>query len=187
MIQFHSNSMFYVSVIMPPRRVNARRANAGNANTAPPVPDQQVSNAKFRNAIQMLAQSMANQNNQRVQAPVNANVGQPQLGFIPIELREARAQKFMNLRQGNMTVQKYGLKFNQLSRYDPHMVADSRARLNKFLYGVSDLVKTECRNAMLLGDMNISRLMTHSQQVRALSIQIALRSFSDLQLNRLVV
>ena len=45
------------------------------------------------------------------------------------------------------------------------MVADSRSHINKFLYGVSDLVKTECRNAMLLGDMNISRLMTHAHEV----------------------
>ena len=51
------------------------------------------------------------------------------------------------------------------SRYAPHMVADSRAQMNKFLYGVSDFVKTECRNAMLLGDMNISRLMTHAHLV----------------------
>ena len=85
--------------------------------------------------------------------------------FFPIELRKAKAQEFMNLRQGNMTVQEYGLKFNQLSRYSPHMVADSRAQMNKFLYGVSDSVKTECRNATLLGYMNISRLMTHAQQV----------------------
>ena len=62
----------------------------------------------------------------------------------------------MNLSQSNMTVQEYGLKINQLSRYAPHMVADSNAQMNKFLYGVSNLVKTECRNAMLLGDMNIS-------------------------------
>ncbi|WMV59601.1 hypothetical protein MTR67_052986 [Solanum verrucosum] len=64
-----------------------------------------------------------------------------------------------------MTVQEYGLKFTQLSRYSPHMVADSRTQMNKFLYGVSDLVKTKCRNAMLLENMNISRLMTHAQQV----------------------
>ncbi|XP_069151929.1 uncharacterized protein [Solanum lycopersicum] len=64
-----------------------------------------------------------------------------------------------------MTVQEYVPKFNQLSRYAPHMVADSKAQMNKLLYGVLDLVKTECRNAMLLGDMYISRLMTHAQQV----------------------
>ena len=61
-----------------------------------------------------------------------------------------------------MTVLDYGLKFNQLSRYAPYMVANSRAQMNKFLHGVSDLVNTECKNAMLVGDMNISRLMTHS-------------------------
>ena len=73
----------------------------------------------------------------------------------------------MKLRQGNMTVQEYGLKFNQLLRYAPHMVTNFRAQMNKFLYGVSYLVKTECKNVMLLGDMNISRLMTNAQQVES--------------------
>ena len=85
--------------------------------------------------------------------------------FFPIYLREAKSQEFMNLRQGNITFQEYGLKFNQLSRYAPHMVADSRAQMNKFLCGVSDLVKIECTNAMLHRNMNITRLMTHAQQV----------------------
>ena len=53
--------------------------------------------------------------------------------FFPIELRESKAQEIMNLRQGNMRVQEYGLKFNKLSRYDPHMVAASKAQINKFV------------------------------------------------------
>ena len=82
-----------------------------------------------------------------------------------IEFREAKAQEFMSLRQGNMTVQEYGLKFNQLSRNTPRMIVDSRAQMNEFFHEVLDLMKSECISAMLLGDMNISRLMTHAQQV----------------------
>ncbi|WMV41057.1 hypothetical protein MTR67_034442 [Solanum verrucosum] len=55
----------------------------------------------------------------------------------------------MNLRLSSMIVQEYGLKFTQISRYAPHIFVDSRAQINKFLYGVSDLVKTECRNEFL--------------------------------------
>ena len=64
-----------------------------------------------------------------------------------------------------MIVQEYGLKFNQLSRYSPDIVANSRTQINKFLYGVLDLMKTKCKIDILLGDMNISRLMTHAQQL----------------------
>ena len=45
---------------MPPRRANARNANASNAYAAPPVIDLEVSNAKIKNAIQMLAKSITN-------------------------------------------------------------------------------------------------------------------------------
>lgn len=54
-----------------------------------------------------------------------------------------------------MMVEEYGLKFNKLSRYAPKMVDESRAKMNKFLYGVSNLIKSECINPMLLGDEHI--------------------------------
>ena len=65
-----------------------------------------------------------------------------------------------------MQLQEYGLKINHISMYAPHMVFESRAKMNKFLYRVSYLMKTKCRNAMLPGYMNISRLITHAEQVQ---------------------
>lgn len=45
------------------------------------------------------------------------------------------------------------------------MVVDSTAQMNKFLYGVSKLVKMEYINYMLLAHMNISRLMIYANHV----------------------
>ena len=65
---------------MPPRRDNSMNANtwnanARNANRTRQVPDQEVSNARFKSTIQMFAQSVAEQNNQPVQAHMNGNSG----------------------------------------------------------------------------------------------------------------
>ncbi|KAF3677661.1 hypothetical protein FXO37_04720 [Capsicum annuum] len=49
--------------------------------------------------------------------------------FFPQELREAKVLEFINLRQGNMTVKEYSLKFTQLPKYAPHVVTDSRAKM----------------------------------------------------------
>ncbi|PHU14172.1 putative alpha,alpha-trehalose-phosphate synthase [UDP-forming] 8 [Capsicum chinense] len=49
--------------------------------------------------------------------------------FFPQELREAKVLEFINLRQANMTVKEYSLKFTQLPKYASHVVTDSRAKM----------------------------------------------------------
>ena len=53
------------------------------------------------------------------------------------EPRKDKAQYFINLKHGSMSVQEYMLKFTQLYRYAPHMVSYSRAQMSKLLFWVS--------------------------------------------------
>ena len=46
--------------------------------------------------------------------------------FFPIELRERKLVKFMNLHQDRMSVREYSVKFTQLSKYAPTLVANFR-------------------------------------------------------------
>ena len=75
---------------MPPCRDKASDANAKNANAYPLLLDQEVSNVKFRNAIQMLAPRMTNKKNQ-VHTPLNINGGEAALrvhDFVRMNLAE---------------------------------------------------------------------------------------------------
>ncbi|MDV3190806.1 MAG: hypothetical protein Q8838_02775 [Candidatus Phytoplasma australasiaticum] len=60
--------------------------------------------------------------------------------FFPIKLKEAKMMDFMKVKQGSMSVREYSIKFNKFSKYAPHLFADHRARMNKFVLGVSNLV-----------------------------------------------
>ncbi|KAF3685344.1 hypothetical protein FXO37_00715 [Capsicum annuum] len=91
--------------------------------------------------------------------------------FFPQELREAKVLEFINLRQGNMTVKEYSLKFTELARYDPHVVADNKTNMSKFASGVNDSMVNDSKSVMLNSDMTLARLMTHDQQIEEQKIK----------------
>src|SRR5688572_23777889 len=85
--------------------------------------------------------------------------------FFPLELRDAKVQEFINLRQGGMSVREYSLKFTKLSKYAPSLVADPRVKMSMFMSGVSSTLLQECRTAVLNKEMDLARLMTYFAQI----------------------
>lgn len=43
--------------------------------------------------------------------------------LFPLDMEEAKVIEILNIRQGNMSVIEYTLKFTQLSRYAPTMIS----------------------------------------------------------------
>ncbi|WMV18322.1 hypothetical protein MTR67_011707 [Solanum verrucosum] len=78
--------------------------------------------------------------------------------FYPRELKEAKVRKFLTIKQYCLSVHDYGFKFTQLSRYAPKMVANMMSRMSLFIARLSRLSSKEGWAAMLIGDMDISRI-----------------------------
>ena len=53
--------------------------------------------------------------------------------FFPKEMRDAKVEEFINLKQGSMTVREYSLKFVKLSMYATSLVSNSRDEMSRFL------------------------------------------------------
>ncbi|PHT36532.1 hypothetical protein CQW23_24232 [Capsicum baccatum] len=85
--------------------------------------------------------------------------------FFPLDLREAKMLEFINLKLGNLSVKEYFLNFTQLARHAPHVIADSKSKMSKFVSSVSDSVVKEFRNAILIKEIDLSRLMVHAQKI----------------------
>lgn len=47
----------------------------------------------------------------------------------------------------------------------PFMVLDLKARMSKFIFGVSGMVSKECKTVMLIIEMDISHLMNYEEQI----------------------
>ena len=92
--------------------------------------------------------------------------------YVPHEKRAVKVEDFIKLRQGNMSVEEYSLKFTLLSKYAPSLVFNSRDEMSRFLTGVINLVKEECCTSMLHSYMTPSSLMVYAQYIKESKIRM---------------
>jgi hypothetical protein len=57
--------------------------------------------------------------------------------YFPKMLRDAKAQEFMDLTQGNMSITQYASYFNGLARFAPYLMAKEENRVRKFEQGLN--------------------------------------------------
>ena len=82
--------------------------------------------------------------------------------YFPHEKKDINIEKFIILRQGNMSMEEYSLKLTLLSKYAPSLVSNPRYEMSRFLTGVSDLVKEERRMIMIHHDMTLSSIIVYT-------------------------
>ncbi|XP_070012964.1 uncharacterized protein [Nicotiana sylvestris] len=83
--------------------------------------------------------------------------------FLPIKVLEAKALDFERLRQNDMSVNEYYLKFVSLAKYAPEMVRDMRARVWQFVLGLSDDLFADANIAAQNNDMTITNMVAFVQ------------------------
>ncbi|MQL93980.1 hypothetical protein Taro_026629, partial [Colocasia esculenta] len=65
-----------------------------------------------------------------------------QAKYIPEHVQDYMEQEFLTLTQGSMSVLEYEAKFAELSKYAPHIVADERRKVKKFIMGLKPSLRT---------------------------------------------
>ncbi|XP_070042694.1 uncharacterized protein [Nicotiana tomentosiformis] len=69
--------------------------------------------------------------------------------YLPREIRQARVNQFLALKQGNMSVRVYSLRFDSLARYAPSIVATMQDRIHGFIAGLAPELTGACATAAL--------------------------------------
>ncbi|MQL78719.1 hypothetical protein Taro_011150 [Colocasia esculenta] len=62
--------------------------------------------------------------------------------YIPEHVQDRMEQEFLTLTQGSMSVLEYEARFTKLSKYVPHIVADERRKVKKFIMGLKPSLRT---------------------------------------------
>ncbi|GFS36588.1 hypothetical protein Acr_00g0046820 [Actinidia rufa] len=96
--------------------------------------------------------------------------------YFPEMVRDQKIQEFLNLKQGNMIVVVYNVKFMELSRYAPHIVSTESRKARRFEAGLRWNIKNK---------VEILRLPTHQEVLHAALIaEESLNEMSQFRENR---
>ncbi|XP_060186632.1 uncharacterized protein LOC132616042 [Lycium barbarum] len=83
--------------------------------------------------------------------------------FLPPELRRARVDRFLQLRQGGRSIREYNLEFDSLARYVPVIVANMADRMHRYMIGLDRYLVDGCMAVPSQTDMDIARLQAYAQ------------------------
>ncbi|MQM08240.1 hypothetical protein Taro_041094 [Colocasia esculenta] len=62
--------------------------------------------------------------------------------YIPEHVQDLMEQEFLTLTRGPMSILEYEAKFTELSKYAPHIVADEKRKVKKFIMGLKPSLRT---------------------------------------------
>ncbi|WMV42302.1 hypothetical protein MTR67_035687 [Solanum verrucosum] len=106
--------------------------------------------------------------------------------FFPFVMREENVLEFINLRKGNMSVKVYSLKFTQLDKYAPTMVADSWEKMSSSNIPTHNFSNENVSNPKLQGSGgNGSSTRTYQRCGLDLSIEEEHITIMDRQVQKL--
>ena len=85
--------------------------------------------------------------------------------FLPPEMKRARVDKFLRLKQNGRSVREYSLEFDSLARHAPTIVADMADRVHRYVMGLDRYLIDGCMAVTLQPGMDIARVQAYAQGV----------------------
>ncbi|XP_059315770.1 uncharacterized protein LOC132066481 [Lycium ferocissimum] len=106
---------------------------------------------------------------------------------MPVEVREARAEQFLKLKQNGRTVQDYYLEFLSLAKYATKLVPNLRARVKRFVTGLNSHLYDGANIAAQNGGMTIAKTLAFVQENKTrLKEEEAVQKEKDKEFNKRV-
>ena len=85
--------------------------------------------------------------------------------FLPPEMKRARVDKFLRLKQNGRSVREYSLEFYSLARHALTIVADMADRVHRYVMGLDRYLIDGCMAVTLQPGMDIAQVQAYAQGV----------------------